>query len=95
MAHTSSHRMFTYPICVHAPISQECLSITSILVSRFIMDLRDLHQCDRFTAITQSWKSNQISALSSFVSDLGQDLSHGFPVPEDEDDDTYGLIEDD
>ncbi|KAI0092228.1 hypothetical protein BDY19DRAFT_928976 [Irpex rosettiformis] len=73
-------------------------AITSILVSRFIMNLRGMRPettPSMSTLPISKWgtQTATVSGMSSFISEIGQDLSHGFPL-EDAEDTSYGLIED-
>jgi hypothetical protein len=56
--------------------------MTSILVSRFMMNLRDIGRrlnAGRFSTLPESRVSSYL------VGSLGSDLSHGFPGSEDDD----------
>ncbi|KAI0092229.1 hypothetical protein BDY19DRAFT_1054648 [Irpex rosettiformis] len=70
--------------------------ITSILVSRFIMDLRDMGERYDSNILPQSKQSDQTlseSGLTSFmISDLGQDFSHVLCPFDDDDDDDESTI---
>lgn len=59
-----------------------------MLVSRFIMDLRDIRPMVFSSVSTLSKGGGQhatSSGMSSLVLELGQDLSHAFPLDDEED----------